>query len=564
MKSLKKIKFNEKKDSNISRTNNFPKNFQTTFNTENQKFYLLPPLKKTLYKNSLNQQSSVLSNYIENFVSNFINATKSFKNFNSKSNSKMVSKRESFNISSEKKLFIKKDQNELKDNESITNNDIHEEKNKLLCLSDRNDLLNTNTRNQNNFSRKLLYITEIKKKKKDLSPQTSFSESKISSSKNNIKIITPTPKLIIPKGNEKYIPKSIDIKQELSLYDLKKLEKYFRRKKTYQPNILTDWKLKAGIDIKNSKKHYISEVENDVEYQSKVLKDQVKLLEGNIKNFNKNIITDNDFQDAFRCLSLKSKINFNKALEETIGIIFLLPQLILTDFYEVIKKFKSIKIPDNDKFREKYVFDESDNLIYNCNLLTEVSDFFNSCFEVYLILIYEVEEMNINFKNFTNILSAFEKARYNMIYVINSAINAIQFYKKDMNFVNKISAKMGVKKKAIQNKLITNKIMNQFSFKKNPERQKKLMIDSCLSDNNREDDNKQDIIFNRASNKNGKTPKFKSLVNSKLIKNLLKQCNGKTKNIINTEIINNQMNEDFFDDDEIVTNAKRKVIKINF
>ena len=564
MKSLKKIKFNEKKDSNISRTNNFPKNFQTTFNTENQKFYLLPPLKKTLYKNSLNQQSSVLSNYIENFVSNFINATKSFKNFNSKSNSKMVSKRESFNISSEKKLFIKKDQNELKDNESITNNDIHEEKNKLLCLSDRNDLLNTNTRNQNNFSRKLLYITEIKKKKKDLSPQTSFSESKISSSKNNIKIITPTPKLIIPKGNEKYIPKSIDIKQELSLYDLKKLEKYFRRKKTYQPNILTDWKLKAGIDIKNSKKHYISEVENDVEYQSKVLKDQVKLLEGNIKNFNKNIITDNDFQDAFRCLSLKSKINFNKALEETIGIIFLLPQLILTDFYEVIKKFKSIKIPDNDKFSEKYVFDESDNLIYNCNLLTEVSDFFNSCFEVYLILIYEVEEMNINFKNFTNILSAFEKARYNMIYVINSAINAIQFYKKDMNFVNKISAKMGVKKKAIQNKLITNKIMNQFSFKKNPERQKKLMIDSCLSDNNREDDNKQDIIFNRASNKNGKTPKFKSLVNSKLIKNLLKQCNGKTKNIINTEIINNQMNEDFFDDDEIVTNAKRKVIKINF
>ena len=172
--------------------------------------------------------------------------------------------------------------------------------------------------------------------------------------------------------------------------------------------------------------------------------------------------------------------------------------------------------------------------------------------------------MNINFKNFTNILSAFEKARYNMIYVINSAINAIQFYKKDMNFVNKISAKMGVKKKAIQNKLITNKIMNQFSFKKNPERQKKLMIDSCLRDNNREDDNKQDIIFNRASHKNGKTPKFKSLVNSKLIKNLLKQCNGKTKNIINTEIINNQMNEDFFDDDEIVTNAKRKVIKINF
>lgn len=562
MKSLKKIKFNDKKDSNISRTNNIPKNFQTTFNTESQKVYILPPLKKTLYKNSLNQQSSVLSNYIENFVSNFINTTKSFKNLISKSNSKMSSKKESLNKSSEKKIFIKKDQNELKDNESITN-DIHDEKNKLFSLSDRNDLSNNNTRNTNNFSRKLLYITEIKKKKKDLSPQTSFSESKITSSNNNVKIISPTPNLIVPKGNEKFIPKSIDIKQELSLFDLKKLEKYFRRKKTYQPNILTDWKLKAGIDIKKSKKHYISEVENDVEYQSKVFKDQVKLLEGNIKHFNKNIITDKDFQDAFRCLSLKSKINFNKALEETIGIIFLLPQLILSEFYSVIKKFKSIKIPENDKFSEQYVFDEFDNLVYNCNLLTEVSDFFNSCFEVYLILIYEVEEMNINFKNFTNILSAFEKARYNMIYVTNFAKNAIHFYKKDMNFINKISTKMGVKKKVIQKKLITNKIMNQFIFKKNPERQKKLMIDSCLSENNREDDNKQDIIFNRSSNKYGKTPKFKSLVNSKIIKNLLKKCSDGSKKIINTEIIN-QMNEDFFEDEEILLNNKRKVIKINF
>ena len=36
--------------------------------------------------------------------------------------------------------------------------------------------------------------------------------------------------------------------------------------------------------------------------------------------------------------------------------------------------------------------------------------------------------MNINFKKLSNILSAFEKARYNMIYVINSSTNAIKFY----------------------------------------------------------------------------------------------------------------------------------------
>ena len=103
-------------------------------------------------------------------------------------------------------------------------------------------------------------------------------------------------------------------------------------------------------------------------------------------------------------------------------LMYLFPQLILGDFYGVIKKFKTIKIPDNSNFKEKYVFDEFDNLVFNCNLLTEVSDFFHNCFDVYLILINEVDKMNLNFPNFTNIISSFEKARYNMIYVINSAI----------------------------------------------------------------------------------------------------------------------------------------------
>ena len=561
MKTLNKIKLKAKKDNNISRANNFSKNFQLSFSSDSQKAYFLPPLKNALYKNSLNQQSSVLSKYIEDFVSNFINTAKTFKKFNSKSNSKIRPKRNIYK-SRDKKTTIHKVQNEINNNASIAN-DMHKENNKILCLSDRNELSNNNTRNLNAFSRKLLYITEIKNKKKELSPQSSFSESKLSISKKIMNNNETTINLIIPKGNETYIPKPIDIKQELSLADLRKLEKYFRRKKSYQPNILTDWKEKAGIDIKNSRRHYISEVENDVEYQSKVLNDQVKLLEGNIKHFNKYIVTNKDFQDAFRCLSLKSKINFNKALEETIGIIYLLPQLILSDFYEVIKKFRNIIIPDNEKFIEKYVFHESGNLIYNCNLLTEVSDFFNSCFEVYLILINEVEEMNLNFENFTNILSSFEKARYNMIYIVNSATNTINIYNRDMNFIDKISNKMGIKKREIQNRLITNKIMNQFMFKKNPERQKKIMINSCLSENNRDDDKKLDNNFIKVFNKKGKTPKYKSLVNSKIIKNLLKKCDKETKNIINTEIINNQMNEEFFDDD-FLSNAKRKVIKINF
>ena len=563
--SLKKIKINDKTDNIISRTNsNISNNFQTSFSTENQKLYLLPPLKRNIYEMSLNHQSSVLSKYIENYVSNYIKETEEFGDVSPLSNSKITSKKNSKSISKESKL-VKEDIKEIKinDNNKLNNS---KEKNNIICLSERNEIPNVKQRNINILKKKLLYLTEIQKKEKSISPQISFLKN-INKSKSNKKVlqkqIDQNFNIKILSGNNSNIPKSIDINQELSLFDYKKLEKYFRRKKSYQPNILKNWKEKVGIDVKKLKRNYISELENDVEYQSKELSDQMKLLEGNVKSFNKNIINDINFENAFNSLSLKSKININKALEETIGIMYLFPQLILGDFYGVIKKFKTIKIPDNSNFKEKYVFDEFDNLVFNCNLLTEVSDFFHNCFDVYLILINEVDKMNLNFPNFTNIISSFEKARYNMIYVINSATNAIKYYNKDIKFVNKYNNIIGKKKKVINHQLLTNKITSQFIFKKNPERQKKIMINSCLSENKEEDSENHQINYLDFFKKKRKTPKFKSIINTKLVKSLLKNCNDKAKNKIGTELINNQIDGYFSEEEEILPRAKRKVIKIN-
>ena len=558
--SLDKIRDKSKTNNSTSRTNNLTNENPTVFSTDNSKIYLLPPLKRDLFKKSLMQQNSVLSKYIGDFVSNYIKSTKELTNFNSESNSKKASsKRSSINSNDIKTI---KSNIKIKNEKNLDSNT---PENNILCLSERSVNPIINKRNSKIINKKLLYITEFRNKKKEISPQTSFTKNKrpIKVNKNTfLKKSTPNINIIFSSGNETYIPKSIDIDQQLSLQDLKRLQKFFRRKKTYQPNILSDWKEKIGLNVKTIKKNYISEFENDVTYQSKIFKDQINLLEGNIKYFNKNFVGNLNFLKAFNSLVLKTKINFNKALEETIGIIYLLPQLILSDFYQVINRFNSIKIPDNNKFVEKYVFDEFDNLKYNCDLLKEVSDFFNSCFDVYLILINEVDDMNLNFENFNNIISSFEKARYNMIYVINAATNAIKYYDKDMNFINKFNNKMGIKKKIIQRNMLSNKIMNQFMFKKNPERQKKLMIDSCLSEVKREDKEKQEINFSSYFNKKRKNHKFKSLVNTKLVKNLLKNCSDEAKNIINTEIINDQMSGDFSDEEEILV-GKRKVIKID-
>ena len=558
--SLDKINDKSKTNNTTFRTNNLTNENPTVFSTYNSKIYLLPPLKRDIFKKSLMQQTSVLSKYIGDFVSNYIKSTQEFKNINSDSNSKIVSSKRS-NINSNDIKAIKSNI-KVKNEENLENNS--PERN-MICLSERSVNPIIHKRNSKIINKKLLYITEIKSKKKEISPQISFTKNKSTNKVNKnilLKKSTPNINIIFSSGNETYLPKSIDIEQQLSFEDYKRLQKFFRRKKTYQPNILSDWKEKVGLNVKTAKKNYISEFENDVEYQSKIFKDQIKLLEGNIKYFNKNFVGNPNFQKAFNSLVLKSKINFNKALEETIGIIYLLPQLILSDFYQIINRFNTIKIPDNNKFIEKYVFDEFDNLKYNCNLLKEVSDFFNSCFDVYLILINEVDDMNLNFEKFNNIISSFEKARFNMIYVINSATNAIKYYDKDMNFINKFNKKMGIKNKIIQRNTLTNKIMNQFMFKKNPEKQKKLMIDSCLSEVKRDNKEKQEINFSSYFNKKRKNHKFKSLVNTKLVKSLLKNCSDEAKNIINTEIINDQMNGDFSDEEEILV-SKRKVIKID-
>ena len=152
---LKKIKINDKTDSIISRTNsNVSKNFPTSFSTENQKVYILPPLKRNLYEMSLNHQSSVLSKYIENLVSNFIKNTKEFKDSYPLSNSKITSNKNSKSNSKESKL-IKEDIKDIKikDDNKLNNS---KEKNNIICLSDRNEIPNVKQRNINILKKKLL------------------------------------------------------------------------------------------------------------------------------------------------------------------------------------------------------------------------------------------------------------------------------------------------------------------------------------------------------------------------------------------------------------------------
>ena len=361
--------------------------------------------------------------------------------------------------------------------------------------------------------------------------------------------------------NKNIILNSIDNLSSLSIdhkvreNQLNSLMLKYRRIRVYQPIISENWKFNKGLRVTiGNEKVNLLPLKNDIEYQYKIINDEFKLLEDNYTYYKTRIILKNYYYDSFRAMSLASKIKYNKALEESIGILYLLPQLLLVEFYKLIKNYSSVSIPNPELFKEKYVFDEVKNLVYNNNLLVKVYDFFKSCYDVYSTLIKEVNDMCLKSNDFLNVINCIEKARYNLSYIANSSENAFKDFNNDLKYIQKIINDKSVSKSID----LTIKMRNQFGFKKNEEKQRKLRIETALDNKNDRDDYNEEIKRQKYKSKRI----FNSFVESKLINGLMKHLTKDAKNQITTLKINKEINGNY-DDDEEGMKRKHKVVKIN-
>ena len=98
---------------------------------------------------------------------------------------------------------------------------------------------------------------------------------------------------------------------------------------------------------------------------------------------------------------------------------------------------------------------------------------------------------------------------------------------------------------------------NQFNFKKNAEKQRKLRIETALEDKYAEDEEekmkKKRLTYNKR--------KFVSFVESKVINSLMKHFTGKVRNEIGTQRINKEIDGNY--DEDVDLKPKRKVVKID-
>jgi hypothetical protein len=363
--------------------------------------------------------------------------------------------------------------------------------------------------------------------------------------------------------NRKY-ESSMSLDRELTKGKYNYYNSVFRRIRTYQPKIEENWKSVCGLTVTIGKKDNNYPIHENIEYQFKQINDQYKLLMDNIQYYRINIITNDKFLDSFRCLSLKNKISFNKALEETCGILLLLPQLILLEFFKFLENFGNLNVPNKNKFKEKFIFDETSCLIYNNKLLLELTDYFEKCFEVYSLLVKEVNEVKLTSKVFKDVLSALEKARFDICYATKAAENAILNYKNDLDIISKFNKIEHLKNK-LNNKDLSDKLRNFTFIKRNPDIQRKLRIEACLS--SKEEDyninSNNEITFHKQT-KISRNKKFKSIVNSELVTKILKHCKKGAKYQIITQRINNELDESSSEEDQKLKKKAPRIIKLNF
>ena len=385
-------------------------------------------------------------------------------------------------------------------------------------------------------------------------------------SKNNDSSINKLIDLNLSKSTNKYGSKkeialnnidslsSLTIDHGVKQSHLNALMDKFRRIRSYQPVISENWKFKNGLRVTIGKQKVNAlPIKDDVEYQYKLINDEYKLLEDNYNYYKSTVIINEDYYRSFKTMPLMSKINYNKMLEEAIGILYILPQMLLAEFYNLIKNYSNVSIPKSDLFKEKYVFDEVQNLNYNNSLLTKVFEFFKACYEVYGTLIKEVNDMNLNLNSFSNIINCLEKARFNLSYLATSSKNALKNYNNDLKYIQKMSND----NKVFEAIDVTEKMRSQFAFKKNDEKQRKLRIEAALE--NKYDNDKYFEEKRRRDNSEDK--KFVSFIDSKLIDGLMKHFTKKVRNEITTHKINKEIDGRYTDEDYMM--EKHKVVKIN-
>jgi hypothetical protein len=80
------------------------------------------------------------------------------------------------------------------------------------------------------------------------------------------------------------------------------LNKY-RRIRNYQPKIDENWKYKIGLSL-SPQNYYSGFTMKNIEIQSKIIHDQIRLLIDNITHYKMSVVSKDNYIEGFKAMSL--------------------------------------------------------------------------------------------------------------------------------------------------------------------------------------------------------------------------------------------------------------------
>lgn len=189
----------------------------------------------------------------------------------------------------------------------------------------------------------------------------------------------------------------------------------------------------------------------DIDFQSGYISDQIKVLLDNIESLRFCLFNSPYMLDMFKGISSSCQEEINLLLEETSGMMLEIASIILSDFAKYLEKYISILPPSKERLKACYVKSEENAFIVNIKLFTEISMYFKGCYEVYLVLLKQEDDISLPFLKFMEVSQYLDRSRANISSLIFRSKAYINNYKEDkemyekyltdkFQFMNKVSS----------------------------------------------------------------------------------------------------------------------------
>ena len=520
------------------------------------------------------EPESLMSKFLNNYRPSFLNVIPKLPNKIPKEKSRNIRLIKSLSLNnvmhplnrekrfkSQRIVFTEKDKNKIKllNNKININNNLFERiKENIYEFKKVRSSMNDNKGESSNYNNDLFIINSSIKQ---ILQQKKRSHSIIVVGHNNLNILTNEKNIKSKKNKNIHMPtaksnnnSSISISNSSSF---KRLRKFTKEETKDKNNLLTHLN-KTDID---SYQNVISFLfEDNIKFQSKIIKEQIDLFNGVYKEY-KMLTIDPNFIEVFDSKPLFMKIKYNKKIEDTCSLLYNLPKIYLQDFHDLLFNLDNNNIPDKNNFMADYVIDETNTLTNNNILLKKVVNYFNKSAEVYLTISEKKDDtidITLDKTNFLKVIKEIKQARYNIIYLINSFNNSKKKLVEDLTIIKKFITrknKLGIEqkkrnqyfaRKILKNALlleheknknidIVEKMEDQFLFERDDEAKKKKQIETSLKID------KEKPIYNYLGKINDKIKKrYKSIFLNKHMENVLNYIYGNIKDRIITEQIKDQ------------------------